>query len=202
MTDSSNLQKYKSKNPVRKFLLNRFMLKISGIFRQVAPQKALDAGCGEGLIIEYLNKMNKLQKMGKTIEFFGIDMSENAIDIARIKAPFATFSTGNVYTLPFPDNFFDLVICSEVLEHLKDPEIALKELGRVSKKDVLVSVPNEPWFRISSFLSGKYLKNWGNHPEHIQNWSMPEFIRFVKKEINIMSAEISFPWIIVLGEKK
>lgn len=194
------------------------MEKIDSIARKIKPETVLDAGCGEGMMIEKLAKKNvvglppssryssglrrgKGGFEGEKINFFGIDMSEEAIIEAKKRAAFAKLQVGSVYTLPFPENFFDLVLCSEVLEHLIDPEKALVELGRVSKKYLLLSVPNEPWFRISSFLSGKYLKTFGNHPEHVQNWSKKEFVKMVGKYFKVLEVETSFPWIIVLGEK-
>jgi hypothetical protein len=46
-----------------------------------------------------------------------------------------------VYKLPFPDESFDTVLCAETLEHLERPEEAVKELMRVSKRSVSISVP-------------------------------------------------------------
>lgn len=40
---------------------------------------------------------------------------------------------GSVYELPVGDNFFDTIICAQVLEHLKDPKLAMREIYRVLK---------------------------------------------------------------------
>jgi len=223
MQKSTNLQKYESKNPVRRFLLGRFIKKIGKMVAEIKPEVVLDAGCGEGMVISFLDKeiwregkRKKVGKLewkekeervvenrklgGKNIDFYGIDMSERAIEEARKRLPHANMQTGSVYVLPYADNFFDLTICSEVLEHLDEPEKALLELKRVSKKYVLLSVPNEPWFRISSFMSGKYLKSLGNHPEHVQNWTAGQFVKMVEKHFRVLRVETSFPWTIVLCE--
>jgi ubiquinone/menaquinone biosynthesis C-methylase UbiE len=57
-----------------------------------------------------------------------------------------SLSKGNAQSLPFATASFDKVICSEVLEHLQDPDIALKEIARVLKPGgrALISIPNEP----------------------------------------------------------
>lgn len=52
--------------------------------------------------------------------------------------------------LPYPDNSFDTVICSDVLEHLGPHRQAIKELLRIAGKKVIISVPAYKW------LYGKY----------------------------------------------
>jgi len=67
-------------------------------------------------------------------------------------------TVADVTTLPFQDHSFDLVICSEVLEHIPDDTAALKELIRIVKpgKDLVVSVPRFLPERICWSLSDEY----------------------------------------------
>ena len=116
--------------------------------------------------------------------------------------PKLTLKEGTIYALPYKDNSFDLIICSEVLEHLEHPDKALEELQRVSKKYVALSVPNEPIFMISNFLRGKNWSRWGNDIEHINHWSTRKFAKFVSKEFSIVEVKRSFPWTIVIAKKK
>src|SRR4030065_660295 len=67
----------------------------------------------------------------------------------------------------------------EVREHLDQPLDALRELNRVSRKYVLLSVPYEPWFRLGNLARGRHLSRFGNHPEHVNLWSRSGFSRFV-----------------------
>ena len=78
--------------------------------------------------------------------------------------PWATLSS-DVTDLPFPDNAFDLVICSEVLEHIPDHEKAVSELIRVLRpnKDLVVSVPRFFPERICWALSKDYYLSNGGH---------------------------------------
>jgi SAM-dependent methyltransferase len=101
-----------------------------------------------------------------------------------------------VLQLPFAAASFDAVLCLEVLEHLEDPAAAVRELLRVARKAVVLSVPYEPYFRVGNLLRGKYLSELGNHPEHIQHWNMGRFRSFLEParcEIRMVEA---FPWII------
>lgn len=91
----------------------------------------LEVGCGEGIIINSLK--NKYEKI------CGIDISNEALK--HVKTPKIQ---GRIENIPFPDNSFDIVLCCEVLEHLPSTiyEKALKEIQRVAKKYLLISVPN------------------------------------------------------------
>jgi len=193
--DSSNLSKYKSKNPIKKFLIKRFLNNINIFLSYGSPKNVLDVGCGEGFTISFLRKLHP------EVSFTGIDNSFSAVETAKKNNPGNKFITGSIYTLPLPSSSFDLVICSEVLEHLDNPDIALKELNRVSSKYLLLSVPNEPLFRISSFISGQYLSTLGRHPEHIQSWNKKSFIILIKKYFTLIKVKTSFPWIITLLTK-
>ena len=79
----------------------------------------------------------------------------------------------SVLALPFAARSFDVVTCLEVLEHLDDPAAAARELARVARRAVVVSVPFEPWFRAGNVLRGNYLAHLGNHPEHVQHVTDP-----------------------------
>ncbi len=87
---------------------------------------------------------------------------------------------GSVTQMPFDENEFDTVICCEVLEHLpwKDVQIALQEIHRVAKKNVVLSLPHalKCWYIIGNLpLFGKTWGSWTppqkkrnykNHPDH------------------------------------
>jgi SAM-dependent methyltransferase len=98
--------------------------------------RVLDLGCGEGrhAITGY---------MLHDIESVGVDLSHR--DLCTTRRRFADFeiadnpfkhlllAVANGATLPFGDNSFDKVICSEVLEHIPDFRAVIKEIARVLK---------------------------------------------------------------------
>jgi SAM-dependent methyltransferase len=108
---------------------------------------------------------------------------------------------GDATRLPFRDGQFDLVVCVEVLEHLHDPAAGLRELARVSSRHLLLSVPHEPFFRASNLLTGRYVRDLGNTPGHLQHWSGAGFQRFVSTTANVRAVASPYPWTIVWATK-
>lgn len=193
---STNFQKHTSKNPLQKFLIENFYRNLIELSRPLKPVNILDAGCGEGFS---LNKLSE-NKIGKKLE--GIENSKTAIILSKKINPNLNIKFGSVYKLPYKNNSFDLVICTEVLEHLENPEKALKELARVSKQYLLLTVPNEPFFMVSNLLRGKNVKRFGNDQGHLNHWNVYSFNKFLKENsIKIKEVKFPFPWIMVLAKK-
>lgn len=114
-------------------------------------EKALDAGCGDGKVAQIMG-----EKLG--ISFHGVDISRKGVELAKklgVKAQVANLSN----KIPFEDNCFDLVISTEVLEHVNDPDTFLKEIYRVLKPNgkLLLTTPNlSSWFNRILFMFGIY----------------------------------------------
>ncbi|OGH21269.1 MAG: hypothetical protein A2958_02105 [Candidatus Levybacteria bacterium RIFCSPLOWO2_01_FULL_38_13] len=197
MEFTSNYKKHTSKNLIQKFLINNFYNNFISLIKNLDIKSILDVGCGEGFT---LNKFYE-NKIGEKLE--GIDFQKNSIEIGKKLHPYLALKQGNIYNLEYKNDSFDLVIATEVLEHLGDPRRGLKELVRVSKKYLLLSVPNEPFFMIANFSRGKNLSRWGNDIEHIQHWSAKGFAQFIihNSELRIKTKRHPFPWTILFLEK-
>ena len=193
---STNFIKHTSKNPIQKFLINNFYSSLISLAKPLKAESILDAGCGEGFTMEKLLKSG----VGKKIE--GVEYSKEAILLGEKLFPNLIFKKGSAYELPYKDNSFDLVICTEVLEHLEEPTKALREMLRVSKKYLIISVPNEPFFMLSNFLRGKNLSRLGNDEGHINHWGPLSLKKYLEKNgLKIKKVKLPFPWITILGEK-
>jgi SAM-dependent methyltransferase len=192
----TNFVKHTSKNPIQKFLINNFFSSLVALTKPLGAESILDAGCGEGFTI------NKLigNGIGKRID--GIEYSKEAISFGKKLFPKFNIKQGSVYELPYGDKSFDLVICTEVLEHLDDPAKAVKEMLRVTKKYLVLSVPNEPFFMLSNFLRGKNFSRFGNDTGHINHWNPFSLKRFLEAQgLKIKKVKLPFPWIVILAEK-
>ncbi len=93
----------------------------------------LDLGSGDGLFLSLLRQKGILGE--------GLDISEEGVAKTLSKGLKASIFDFNG-RIPFNDNTFDTVVMLDLLEHLYDPEVLLREAVRVSKKHVIVSVPN------------------------------------------------------------
>lgn len=94
----------------------------------LSGEKVLDSGCANGRLFEVLREKN--------VDYFGIDISEKLIEIAKRKYPEAKFQVADALNLPFPSDFFDKVYSISVLHNIPSHEFQLqylKETRRVLK---------------------------------------------------------------------
>ena len=206
--NKGNTAKYQSRNPLKRKLIARFDLRMLQLLKQITDENShmffgknitlLDAGCGEGFVTEQIKQC--FPKWNIT----GVDGAEEAVIFAKKHVKGVSFEVGNLYALNFSNCAFDIVICSEVLEHLNDPGKALKELKRVSKSVLLLTVPHEPWFRLGNLLALHNVSRLGNPVDHVNHWSYSEFQKFTKEQLTGFECkyETSFPWSICLATRR
>lgn len=194
---SSNYRKHTAANPIQRKLIDRFHARIVSEIADLEPKTFLDAGCGEGFVATRL--ISALPSLAIT----GCDVSREALAVAQETSPRAHFVPGSVTDLPFDDRSFDVVGCFEVIEHLRGngPRLALAELARVSSRGVVLSVPNEPFFRYANALRGKNLgvDPRGSDPDHHQFWSRSAFGELVGEYLTVRALYGSFPWTICVA---
>jgi len=195
---ASNYRKHMSSNPVQRLLISRFHRQIADRIAAMAPESFLDAGCGEGFGAKML-----LERV-PGLKLTGFDFDPAAVKLAQTANPTCDFTTASIFEIPYQDQSFDVVGCFEVLEHQTDPVPALRELARVAKRAVIVSVPHEPFFSLSNAARGK---NWdvrprGSDSDHKQLWSRAALGAFVSQELDVAWLGGSFPWTICIGTKR
>ena len=184
--------KYGTKNPVSRFLVDRFTRRVREHVRGLAPASLLDVGCGEGVVTSQLAATLPAARV------VGLDVPDPALASEWASRP-EEFVEGTAYELPFEDGSFELVTALEVFEHLERPGDALREMARVSRGHVLVSVPREPLWRIANVASGRYISALGNTPGHIQHFSRRGIERLVATEARVTNVTGPLPWTIVVA---
>lgn len=134
---------YASRNPFVSYMHNRRIAVICDLIEREAATRVLEVGCGDGFVLEALSEKTDA-------ELTGIELSETRLARARRRAPGARLVLGDARQLPFASDAFDLVICTEVLEHIPEPERAINEIRRVTRVGgiAVVTVPNETNWRM------------------------------------------------------
>ena len=155
------------------FNFNKFDLYQDGLM--------LDVGCGEGRHI--FGVMQDYPDM----RCIGLDMDKDSLNKAEegyeyfesISNAGVDFLKGSAYSLPFPNNSFDLIVCSEVLEHLHEYNDAVREIHRVLKPggkfyaSVPASWPEKICWRLS--------KDYQNQPGgHLRIFNQKELVSEIK----------------------
>ncbi len=191
-----NYIKHSSQNPIRQWTINSLYEVIIEELRDLNISTILDSGCGEGFLLNRLQE----EAIGKSL--MGIDISEDAVNLGKLLFPNLDLRVGNIYKLPLESNSYDIVICTEVLEHLKDPKSALKEIVRVSKKYVILSVPNEPIFSLKNLLVGRNISRLGSSKGHLNLWTSWGFKKFVEQQkVSILKNKYPFPFTLLFLQK-
>ncbi len=114
----------------------------------------LEAGCGSAFLL------SRLQKKG--FECTALDLNKKPLEIAKKQGIKRTVQ-GNLLSMPFKENSFDLVFNEGVLEHFtkKQMEAACREMARTSKRAVIIAVPNKyTWWVVRKhwlMLRGKWI---------------------------------------------
>ncbi|MFX0136758.1 MAG: class I SAM-dependent methyltransferase [Candidatus Hodarchaeota archaeon] len=160
-----------------KKILERVWHKINGqyideIFYN-AKGRVLDIGCWNGYLLLPLRK--------KGCEVYGIETNPKYVDVCQQLG--LNVFCGTLKDARFPDQFFDTVIMSQVVEHLASPKETMREIKRILRSEgkVLVFCPNA-----ESYLSKFFGKYW-------HGWHIPfHFYAFTKKTIQRLAKETGF----------
>jgi SAM-dependent methyltransferase len=187
----NHTQKYTARNPAIRWLTERWVANLDGVFQRIAaepgaPGRALEVGCGEGVIADRMQR-----RWGEVV---ALDLPDAGLRAEWRRYPAPRFLHADAHALPFPDGHFDVVVAAEVLEHLPDPVLGLREMARVGRRHLVLSVPQEPVFRSCNLLAGRYLRDLGNTPGHLNHWSRRGFVRFVAGVAEVRGVTSPFPW--------
>jgi len=95
------------------------------------PESVLDVGCGEGLLLEVLDRAG--------IRAAGVEARGERVERARARG--CDVELGDAHALGHGDRSFDVVVIRHVLHHLADPAGAVREACRVARSGVVLAEP-------------------------------------------------------------
>lgn len=125
-------------------------------------EPVLDVGCGNG------QRLLELQRRG-CMQLYGVEPTEGAADQAR-KHTCADIRTGRLDDAGLPDNFFELIIMNQVLEHVPSPAATLRTVHRMLKPggSLYLTVPN-----YASWEASFFARHWSGLqvPVHLHHFS-------------------------------
>jgi SAM-dependent methyltransferase len=136
--DARAAQQYAAVTPLPDPRIDRKFRRICELVREQLPCEAfLDAGCGDGRYLAALAAELPPRRAG-------VDLSGRILETAAARVR-ADFRQASLETLPFEDGAFDLVLCTQVIEHVPRPDVAVFELARVLRPGgrLVISTDNE-----------------------------------------------------------
>lgn len=143
-------------------------------------KKVLDIGCGNGWLCRSMADAG--------YEVYGLDASDTGIEHAKKLVPEGTFLVESIdeHTSAFGNEYFDIVVSTEVIEHLYDPEVLLR-LTRKSLKPgghVVITTPYHGYLKnllISVFDKWDHHHQCERHGGHIKFFSRSSLVEMLKK---------------------
>lgn len=146
-----------------------FLLLLKKQLLTIKGKSVLDIGCGDGVLIY------KFAKEGAVCS--GIDLSFDAVKYAKhiteSKGYNISLSSGSCEKIHYKSNIFDIIVCSDVIEHLENPHLLLQEVKRLLKRGgiAVISTP----LRLTSEPADKC---------HVQEWFEDEFAELIQSTFN------------------
>ncbi len=139
--------------------------------------RILDVGCGFG---KFLFEMSK-----EGWQVYGNDISQVACDNARKEFGLKNIYNGELLSLNFPENFFDVITLWHALEHLEKPKETLKRIYQILKDDGLLVIESPDF---SSLLSRFFKDKWQalelpRHLYHFSGRTLRKLLKSAKFEI-------------------
>ncbi|MBI4726398.1 class I SAM-dependent methyltransferase [candidate division TA06 bacterium] len=144
---------------------------------KIKPRKILEVGCSDGHVMESLKS---LLVKGQETHLFGLDISHISLQRAQAK------NCGDVIMalaekLPIRQGSIDLIIASQVLEHIPDLEGAIDQAFSALQPGghFMITVPLADWFKLYKGLIRRAPVKFLDQETHIREWALAPFQRFV-----------------------
>jgi ubiquinone/menaquinone biosynthesis C-methylase UbiE len=158
------------------FLLHRAARNLGALAGHInKDSRILDIGCRTGIFLLFLKK-NGFENVK------GIEIHDKSVEIAKKRGLDAY--NGDAHKLPFKDNSFDAISCTQVIEHAYNPQTVLKEMSRVLTSDGVLWI-DAPLEGVTAY------DETFNHAGHHCFWTSPEeFAAFLNTEFQPLGHQI------------
>jgi SAM-dependent methyltransferase len=173
------------------------------IFEWIDPKDddlILDMPCGRGFYLNMLRYVSQCKLVGADLDWDVLKKARQNVG----HLPDIAIHHANIYALPYPDGTFNAIILSEVLEHIDDDEVGLREAYRVLKPGgvIAITVPNANypfwWDPINKTLEKLFKKHISRGPlagiwaNHVRLYTHDELRESVLQSGFIVEEERSF----------
>ena len=151
---------------------------ILNVLKDSLPKKEnfviLDLSCGAGWYLR------KLEKYGFAI---GVDICKEYLSVAKLWCRCSNLVLADACNLPFKDSSVNFVLCSELIEHLVNPDECLKEVARVLRRQGLMLITTPMRYSIMEIFGRK---NYRHNIEHINVLTYRHFCSKVSSKFQII----------------
>ncbi len=143
----------------------------------LAPTEILDIGCGPGHMLDFLRQQHPHARM------VGADSAAETVQENRARLPWCRFEALDITRERLSERF-DIVVCSEVLEHVTDDNAALKNLAAMVGRYLMITVPTGRLYPLEAGFG------------HLRHYRIEELKQRVEAEgLRVVRAEEwGFPW--------
>jgi len=149
-----------------------------------SSRNILDLGCGDGALIQAILKEFPNKKIT------GVDISPRRIDSLKKRFPKKTFICGDISHIRLKRGVFDLVLSTQVIEHIKDDKKMIEEMNKLLKKSGFLyvsSVIKKPWAIYKYRNKGRFVLD----PTHEREYkSKEEFLSLFKNKFKLIKLKI------------
>jgi 2-polyprenyl-3-methyl-5-hydroxy-6-metoxy-1,4-benzoquinol methylase len=187
----------KSSWPIRKIEQARL-----GIIRDMVGPcvglRLLEVGSGGGHVL----------RLFRDARLTAVDVSGKFLETARqnLRGYDCEFIKGEIDKLGLPEESFDRIVCTEVLEHIPEPEPVLREIARLLKRSgrAVITVPNDPLINTGKNLVRRSplgwalgdRVNWGGDHYHVHQWRPFEFKAVLERYFEVEAQRSApFDWL-------
>lgn len=161
---------------------------IINVCKSMNPQKVLEVGAGDGSILHFLDQY------AFAPEIYALEIAASGVEKIKERKlkSVRDVQVFDGYTIPYPDDSFDLIILAHVLEHVEHERLLIRELKRVAKH-LVIEVPRDYKFgvdeRINHFLAYGHINMYT--PTSLRFLLKSEGLAIIADQTSIITPEVT-----------